>query len=377
VARGLPAIWSSNLMTVSDVPVVIFLFNRASMLDRVVDVLCRARPKLVLAIADGPRQDHADDVARCAAARAVVDRLEGSCRVTRHFSETNLGCDARIRSGLDWAFEQVSEAIVLEDDVVPDLSFFPWCARMLDLYGDALDVMHVSGRNHLGRWTHPGEGHCLLRRGSTLGWATWRRAWQRDVALPGTPEQILHAADVSRAAPIVVENALMLQENVAVRQSSAWDTDWEIKRALVGGLSVTPSVNLIANIGFGPDATHTRRADDLRSLTPVGSAPAGAEADRCLDDHQLDRWLMLFDLMTTYQDPAMILRLLRSTRLAAASIGSGDRRLRHHLAPFREPLESLATLRHFIAAGAPAKPLRDLLDAFSRAAAVQSESSAA
>jgi len=364
-------------MMASDVPVVIFLFNRASTLDRVVDVLCRARPQIVLAIADGPRPDDPDDVARCAAARAVVDRLEGSCRVIRHFSQTNLGCDARIRSGLDWAFEQVSEAIVLEDDVVPDLSFFPWCARMLDRYRDVPDVMHVSGRNHLGRWTHSGDGHCLLRRASSWGWATWRRAWQRDVAVPGTPEQILRAARASRAAPIVVENALMLQEIVAVHQSSAWDTDWEIKRALVGGLSVTPSVNLIANTGFGPDATHTRRADDLRRLTPVGTAPPGAEADRCLDDDQLDRWLMLFDLMTTYLDPAMILRLLRSARFAGTAGARGDRRLRHHLAPFREPHESLAVLRHFVAAGAPAEPLRDLLGALSRAAASQSASSAA
>jgi hypothetical protein len=355
-------------MTAADaVPVVLFLFNRAAPLARVVDVLCRARPRLVLAIADGPRPDHPEDVAQCIAARAIVERLDRLCHVVRNFAENNLGCDARITSGLDWAFERVSEAIVLEDDVVPDLSFFPWCAQMLDRYRDAAQVMHVSGRNHLGRWTRSGDGHCLLRRASVWGWATWRRAWQRNVTMPGTPDDIMRIAATSEIEPVVLDNALMLQELAARFDTSAWDTNWEIKKALLGGLSVVPSVNLVANIGFGPASTRTRFAGDIGALTPVGSSPLGVEADRCVEDRQLDRWLMLFELMASYRKPGLARRLARSAHFAAARQWSGDRRLHHHLAPFREPRESLAALEHFCAAGAPAQPLSELMDAMRQA----------
>jgi hypothetical protein len=354
-------------MTVADaVPVVLFLFNRPASLARVVDVLCRVRPRLVLAIADGPRPGHPEDIPRCIAARKIVERLDGSCHVIRHFAEANLGCDARITTGLAWAFEHISEAIVLEDDVVPDPSFFPWCAQMLNRYRDEPQVMHVSGRNHLGRWTQSGDGHCLLRRASILGWATWRRAWQRHVTMPGTPDDIMRTAAISAIEPVVLDQFLMQQGLALKYRPSVWDTDWEIKKALLGGLSVVPSVNMVANIGFGPDATHTLFAGDIRALTPVGSAPLGVEAERLVEDGRLERWLMLFELMATYREPNLVGRLARSAHFAASKHWSGDRRLRHHLAPFREPHESLAVLDHFCAAGAPAGPLSDLLEALRR-----------
>lgn len=352
-----------------DVPVVLFLFNRPETLARVVDVLRRIQPRLVLIVADGPRPDCPQDAARCRAARAVVERLDWPCHVVRDFAETNMGCDARITSGLDWAFGEVAEAIVLEDDVVPDPSFFAWCARMLDRYRDEPAVMHVSGRNHLGRWTETSAGHCLLHRASAWGWATWRRAWQRKVPMPGTPDDIARAAMGSAIDPLVIDNFLMLQELAHIGKLQSWDTTWELRRALVGGLSVVPSVNLVAHIGFGPEAAHNTFVRDIGGLTPVGPAPSGAEADRRVEDRRLDRWSMLFELLATYRAPGLVWRLARSARLVAAKPWSADRRLRHHLAPFRNPRESLAVLEHFRASGAAAEPLNDLFCALRRAAA--------
>jgi hypothetical protein len=351
-----------------NVPVVLFLFNRPETLARVVDVLRCARPRLILLVADGPRPDHPQDTLRCRAARAVVERLDWPCHVMRDFAETNMGCSERITCGLDWAFQEVSEAIVLEDDVVPDPTFFPWCERMLDRYRDEPAVMHVSGRNHLGCWTETGAGHCLLHRASAWGWATWRRAWQREVPAPGTPDDIRRAATKSEIDPLVVDQFLMLQE-LACTGNHSWDTMWELKKALVGGLSVVSSVNLVAHAGFDAEATHNKFSRDIGALTPVGLAPSGGEADRRVEDLRLDRWSLLFELMATCRAPGLAWRLARSARLTAASPWSVDRRLRHHLAPFRNPRESLAVLEHFCASGAPAEPLNDLLCALRRAAA--------
>ena len=263
------------MTTTLDVPVVLFLFNRPETLARVVDVLRRVRPRLILVVADGPRPDRPQDAARCRAARAMVERFDWPCDVVRDFAETNMGCSARITSGLDWAFREVSEAIVLEDDIVPDPTFFPWCGRMLDLYRDEPVVMHVSGRNQLGRWTETGAGHCLLHRGSVWGWATWRRAWQLKVPMPGTPDDIARVATNAAIDPLVIENFLMLQELAVIGKFQSWDTTWDLKKALVGGLSVVPSVNLVAHIGLWPGGHSKSIRGRYRRVDAGWSCPGG------------------------------------------------------------------------------------------------------
>ena len=164
---------------------------------------------------------------------------------------------------------------MLEDDVVPDPTFFAWCARMLDRYRDEPRVMHVSGRNHLGRWTQTGGGHCLLAPRQRVGLGDVATRLAAQVPMPGTPDDIARVATNSAIDPLVIDNFLMLQELAVIRNLQSWDTAWELKKALVGGLSVVPSVNLVANIGFGPEATHNKFVGDIGALTPVGSAPCG------------------------------------------------------------------------------------------------------
>lgn len=358
-------------------PIVIFLFNRPGTLARVIDAVLAAGPVLVVAIADGPRPGRADDVARCAAARALVARLDGRCEVVRHFAATNLGCDARIRSGLDWVFAHYAEAIVLEDDIVADPLFFAWARRMLARYRDRPEVMHVSGRNHLGRWTLPGDGHALTRRASAWGFATWRRAWRRDEPRRSDAEALARAPGAAQVDPLVAEYYLMLQEVAANTGSAAWDCEWELKKARAGGLSVVPSVNLTAHVGYGPDATHNHHALDIGAGTPVGAMPDSDLGERCADDPRLDRWQLLFELMATYREPEMVRRLARMAQFPAAAEWAADRRLHQHLAPFRYAAESLALLRHCVAAGAPAEPLAPLMRALEGAAGRPSSVTAA
>ncbi|MGV8838793.1 MAG: hypothetical protein ACWA6X_00665 [Bauldia sp.] len=351
------------------VPVVLFLFNRPATLAQVIDGVLAARPALVVAIADGPRAHRPDDVTTCAAARALVGRFDGRCEVVRNFAAANLGCDERIRTGLDWVFERYPEAIVLEDDIVADPSFFPWAEQMLDRYRDRPEVMHVSGRNHLGRWTLPGDGHALVRRASAWGWATWRRAWQR-----GVPDGVDVAALATATAagpvdPLVAENFRMLLEQWAVTRSAAWDCEWELRKASAGGLSVVPAVNLVAHVGFGREATHNRHDTDIGAVVPVGSVAGGGSAvERCEDDPRLDRWQLMFDLMATYRDPAMVRRLARTARFPAAARWAGDARLGQHLAPFRHPQEALELIEHCIGAGAPREAFAGIAEALRDAA---------
>src|SRR5262249_10093644 len=149
-----------------DVPVAVFAFARPDLLRKVLSSVRTARPRLLLIVTDGPRQGHLEDVTRCKETLKILEAIDWPCETRRCHSERNLGCDLRLTTGLAWIFEQVAEAIILEDDVVPDPSFFPWCATMLHHYRDEPTIMHVAGRNELGSWRQGDGDHFFARRGS-------------------------------------------------------------------------------------------------------------------------------------------------------------------------------------------------------------------
>ena len=128
-------------------PVAFLIFNRPETTARVLEEIARARPPKLLVVADGPRADRPGEADLCRAARAVLSRVDWPCEVLTNFSETNLGCRRRVSSGLDWVFEEVEEAIVLEDDCLPHPSFFPFCEELLERYRADERVMAVSGDN--------------------------------------------------------------------------------------------------------------------------------------------------------------------------------------------------------------------------------------
>lgn len=360
-----------------DVPIVLMVFNRPQQTARAFDVVRAVQPATLLLVADGPRVDHPDDVARCEAVRAIVDDVDWPCTVVRDFSDDNLGCDRRIVTGLDRVFSVVDRAIVLEDDIVAHPSFFPWCAAMLDRYADAPDVLHVSGRNDLGRYGPPGAEHLLVRRGSGNGWATWAEAWQAVDPTLGTAPHDLDATidrvDELALDPLVRSHLLRLVDAAASGALGAWDCTWWASCVLVDGWAVVPPVNLVHNCGYGPDANRTTNADDFRAFLPVGVVPAPADTEpspRPAPDPSYDRSSLLVDLMATYTRPETVARLARSRHVLARVDGPIDADLLHHLAPFDHVDESLAALAHLRAAGLD-HPQLDALEAALRASVAQ------
>jgi hypothetical protein len=232
---------------------------------------------------------------------------------------------------------------------------------MLARYRDEATVLQVAGRNELGRWEGNAGDHHLIRRANPVGWATWRRAWRSAGRVDLVRDRAAIDAQVAAGQldPLVAEHFRAILGLVGREAFSAWDTDWMLRRALLGGLSVVPLVNLVAHIGFGPDATHNRFAGDIHTLQRAGRAPALVTGFRAVPDTRLDRWSLLLDLMATWRDLAMVRRLARAPRVAGGGL------LRHHLAPFAARAEALAALRHLqrlVADPGALDPLIELLD---------------
>ena len=243
-------------------PVAFIIFNRPDTTARVFDAIAKARPPKLLVIADGARTHRAGEAQRCAQTRAIIDRVDWDCEVLTNYADTNLGCKVRVSSGLDWVFEQVPEAIILEDDCLPDPSFFQFCQEMLVRYRDDARIGMVSGDNFQFGQRHGDASYYFSRYPHIWGWASWRRAWQHyDVTAaqwPALRDQGLLDALLAEPA----ERAFWAHcfQGVFEARIDTWDYQWTLAHWAQGLLSVLPAVNLISNIGFGAGATHTRGA---------------------------------------------------------------------------------------------------------------------
>jgi hypothetical protein len=238
---------------------VFLIFRRPDTTARVFAEIARAKPPKLLVVADGPRPGHPEEAEKCAAARAVIEQVDWPCEVLTNYAETNMGLRNRVSSGLDWAFEQVEEAIILEDDCLPHPTFFRFCEELLERYREDERVMHIAGNDF--QWKHPvtKTSYYYSRRCHCWGWATWRRAWDfYDHNMEKWPE----VCD-SSLLDYVLSDGGIARERKRVLQSTyerkidSWDYIWTLSCWMQNGLSVLPNVNLITNIGFGPDGTHT------------------------------------------------------------------------------------------------------------------------
>jgi hypothetical protein len=254
-------------------PVSLFVFNRPDTTLRLFEAIAKARPVRLLLVADGPRPDRPGETEACQQVRNIVAHVDWPCEVSTNFAESNLGCQERIISGLDWVFSLVEEAIILEDDCLPDSSFFPFCQNLLERYRGDSRVASISGTNLVEKYLRTEASYFFSQLGGNWGWATWRSEWQKfDRYIGDWPqlkkEQIIFEIfDQPKAAIYWTKIFDMMYEN---RGPNTWDYQWLYAHLKNNALTIVPSVNLVANIGFGAGATNTT-GKDPRLTPPVKS----------------------------------------------------------------------------------------------------------
>jgi hypothetical protein len=241
-----------------ETPIAFCIFNRPAVTQRVFEVIARAKPRRLLVIGDGARCDRPDEACLVSQTREIVENVSWNCDVQVNYAAQNMGCKKRIASGLDWAFQQSDELIILEDDCLPDLSFFSYCSELLARYRNDDRVMMISGDNFQPKQrTH--NSYYFSRWAHIWGWASWRRAWEHfDMEIATWP---LAKANHTLRAAFSSDEEYRDWEPLLDRQHAGeidtWDFPWQYACWSNHGLSIIPEKNLISNIGFGRDATHT------------------------------------------------------------------------------------------------------------------------
>ncbi|HEX2853355.1 MAG TPA: hypothetical protein VHO24_08960 [Opitutaceae bacterium] len=275
-------------------PVIFIFFNRPEVTRRTFAVIRQVRPRRLYLIADGPRASRPTDAGRCRETRQIVESMiDWPCEVTRDYSDLNLGCGRRLSTGLTAAFSALGEAIVLEDDILPHADFFPFCATMLARYRDDPHVHAIAGFQPLGRYA-PKQGPVVPSTFNWIwGWASWARSW-KDYRFDLTDSWT--QPEVREGIRAYVEDGLNFQwharnfDALVAKQVDTWDFQWSYALLAQRRVSMVSSVNLVENIGFDADATHTVNRDQylngLRARSPV---PTAAERSTAGPDRLHDK----------------------------------------------------------------------------------------
>lgn len=243
-----------------DTPILFLVFNRPDTTKRAFEAIKKIRPKKLFIAADGPRQDRLEDIECCAEVRNIVNNIDWPCDVKKLFQDKNLGCRIAPPTAIDWFFNNIEEGIILEDDCVPDASFFYFCQELLSRYRDDEQVAIISGSSLIPFKTNNNDSYRFSIYPLLWGWATWRRVWlKHDINMSSYPDFIKKNRIQSiTKVKIIQKYWLTLFDKSYQKLLNTWDypllySVWNSNR-----LSIIPSENMITNIGFSSDATHTK-----------------------------------------------------------------------------------------------------------------------
>ncbi len=284
-------------MTLST-PVALIFFRRPASTVKVMERIRLARPRKLLLACDGPRSDKPEEAELVARTRHDVEAMiDWDCDVLKNYSAVNEGLYKGLPRKLNWIFEQAEEAIVLEDDCVPDVSFFRFCEELLARYRDDTRVMHISGSNYQRGRRRGDASYYFSNLSHVWGWATWRRAWRY---FDGDMSQLSDAIGQESLRSILPDPldhlywTTMFSRNrdLGLRgRGLDWDSAWLLSCWLQNGLTITPNTNLISNIGHDSFGSHQVSRKNRLMNIPTGEMSFPLHHPKCMTrDWRADRF---------------------------------------------------------------------------------------
>lgn len=248
-----------------DVAVLCIFFARPEQFEKSFETVRRAKPRVLLLWQDGPRKGRADDVENIRRCREIAENIDWECEVYKNYHEENMGCDPSTFYSHKWAFSIVDKCIVLEDDIVPSESFFPFCKELLDKYENDTRVDRICGQTLYGGVPNKEYSYFFGRSGSSWGWASWRRVaetWQEKYEF--LDDEYYLDLGRKRFGNHRFERSIRVAKQHAIEGVPYWEQIIGFRTTMNSGLVVYPTVNMIENVGTSVNATHA--PDDIAEL---------------------------------------------------------------------------------------------------------------
>lgn len=249
------------------IPVLFIVFNRPDTTRKVFEKIRQVKPARLYVAADGPRINVKDEKEKINMVRDIATNVDWSCEIKTLFRDKNLGCKKGASSAITWFFENEEKGIILEDDCVPHSDFFVFCDNLLNHYFENNKVTVITGSNFQNNKWRGDASYYFSKYNHCWGWASWRRSWKNyDGEIKFWPDW-KHSDDWKEFIPDDVERKYWTKifDLVYAQKIDSWAYPWLASTWYNNGITATPNVNLISNIGFGKDATHTKNKNDKNS----------------------------------------------------------------------------------------------------------------
>jgi hypothetical protein len=242
-------------------PILLLIFNRPFHTKQVFESVRKYKPKKLYISADGPRENNISDLVLCKETRGIIDSIDWECELVTNFFESNKGCRSAVYEGITWFFQQEERGIILEDDILPEPSFFEYCHKSLEYYENKMEIGIICGMNFAPQKIN--KDSILYSQFSNYafiwGWATWRRTWDLyDPDLNEWDGDYFFLKKIKYINSRIIDVWVSLFDLVKYHNYNTWDYQLNFLLFKYSLLSVVPSENLIDNIGFGINSTHTK-----------------------------------------------------------------------------------------------------------------------
>lgn len=246
-----------------EIPVVLFMFKRYEKLLLIIDKLKIIKPKKIYLLSDGPRyQEEEKDIIMCR--EKILEYIDWDCTVIKRFPESNIGVFENIGLGAKWVFEKEEMAIFLEDDNLPEITFFKYCEELLYYYKNENKILWICGTNYLKDSSNEiDSSYFFTQNMMPCGWASWSNKF--NLYYDGYLEN--YNNDTKKNISVrYLDKSLMRQDIrnwdmekhriISCKRPNSWDYQMSFTLRYYDLLGIVPVFNQIKNIGVDQYSIH-------------------------------------------------------------------------------------------------------------------------
>ncbi len=255
-------------------PVLLIVFNRPKLTQILINRLKAEKINNLFIACDGPRNNSINDTDLVGEVKNIIYNIDWNCNVKYLVREENLGCKIAVSSAISWFFDNVDEGIILEDDCIPTKEFFIYCDELLKYYRNDERIGIICGTSLVDlkkeKIINENYDYIFSNYPSIWGWATWKRVWvDYDVNIKNLPVQKYNLLSKFNRSKLSYKNIKIL-EDVRQMRIDTWDYQLSFMLWTSNRLAVVPRMNLVENLGFSVDATHTKsKYNKLASMSKI------------------------------------------------------------------------------------------------------------
>ncbi len=243
-----------------NIPILFIIFNRPHLVQEIFNVIKQQKPKYLYIASDGARPQKEGEVEKVRKSRDIINQIDWDCEVKTFFREENVGPGKGVSSAVVWFFEHVEQGIILEEDCLPHIDFFPYCEELLNKYMESNTVMLIGGNNFQQEIKYGESSYYFSAYPFIWGWAGWRRTLNGydynldNISFPEFKKIIEKYFSSWTERQVWIDRYILLKEHIV----DTWDYQLIFNIWKNNGLAIVPKVNLVSNIGFSKDAVHCK-----------------------------------------------------------------------------------------------------------------------